>query len=129
MRFHVAALTASCAVLALLQACAQTGAASPSLYEQRLAVEKGTTPGIVLIGARAPAAPASSASAASNAAPAEAGSSKTLMQRIGGALGVDQKPTGVSASQAKRLESPDQGIRLPSAATSPAPPASSAGKP
>lgn len=112
-----------------------------SLYEKRLAVIKGTSPGVTLIGpggkiadtgpkASNPAASAASAGAASGSAPAARTAAQaapeqpsepgTWLQRLVG------PPSGKSLSEAKRLDSPDQGIRLPTASKAASQPADGA---
>jgi len=107
---------------------------SGSLNDARSAIAKGTAPGIVIIGAkrRAPeASTAASAASASAAAPASAtappaptAAATPLAERIGAAIKWGDPPSGQPLNAARRLDSPNLGIALPSirpAASQPAP--------
>ncbi len=110
---------------------AETGG---SLYESRLGIIKGTSPGIVIIGAGRSSPAAAAASAASGAAaiqttalkagaPAPAASAVPLAERAGALLKWGDPPSGQALNSAKRLDSPTQGIVLPSAGSSASQPA------
>jgi len=111
---------------------------SGSLYDSRLGVIKGTSPGIVIFDSKrspqppaaaassAPAAAASSASAAAGGAsqpaarkadtPVAAAPTAPLAERAGALLRAwGDPPSGQPLNAAKRLDSPTQGITLPSA--------------
>jgi len=100
---------------------------SQSLYEKRLSMIRGTSPGIVIYGAEKSAAPASApatapvaAAAASTKAQAE---SKPTAEGVpeasskSGFLTAIQPPSGRSMSNARRLGTGDEGIRVPTART------------
>lgn len=108
-------------------------AQAESLYEKRLAIIKGTSPGITLIGPAskptsdaagsnptgpAASAPAPSTSTAAQTAPSEPEEpGKSWLQRL------NAPPSGKSLAEAKRLDAPDQGIRIPTARTAASQPA------
>jgi hypothetical protein len=114
-----------------LGACAHVGPAEVpgSPAEKRLAVVKGTTPGIPLLpvrragagpdGAAPPSAtPASApagAPAPASATEATAGTAFSLRRLLGGLSERLGPPTGRSLAEQKRLDAPDQGIPLPTA--------------
>jgi hypothetical protein len=129
--------------LSLLAAClvlAPCGAATAqslgSLNDARAAVRNGTTPGITIIPARksaepaaVPASAAASASAktaatpavgaASAAAPAAAPAKPSVAERASGILRSLPPPSGTPITSAKRLDSPQLGIPLPTGASGP----------
>lgn len=94
-------------------ALAQSGG---SLNDARNAINKGTSPGIVIIGAKR-RAPEASAAAASASAPTQtpAAAATPLAERVGAALKLGDPPSGLPLSAARRLDSPSLGIAIPSA--------------
>jgi len=96
-----------------------------SLQERRLEVLNGTAPGIVLFGSKrppqAPAAAASSASAAGTARPAAlaqgeisaSGAKPAAPASPAVPLFWAEPPSGKALNDARRLDSPTQGIALP----------------
>lgn len=131
MKTALLILAAGATFAAHMPVQAETGG---SLYESRLGVIKGTAPGIVVIGAgrSSPAAAASSASGAAAAtqttaqkagAPAPAASAVSLAERAGAVLKWGDPPSGQALNSAKRLDSPTQGIVLPSAGSAASQPA------
>jgi len=105
----------------LKQAHGQDGA---SLAERRLAIQKGTTPGKVVLEAPKPLErSASSASSASvSSAPVEPGKASTPQNtKKPGFFGSLPAPSGRPLNEARKLNAPDQGIQIkgpPSAASS-----------
>jgi hypothetical protein len=105
-----------------------------SLNKARSEINNGTSPGIVIFKskpkAEVPASPASATSTTSTppAASATAQVPAPLGNRIVERLNLGEPPSGQPMSGAKRLNSPDQGIPLPTAATAAAAAASAAGK-
>ncbi len=108
MKPAIFVLVAGSALAAHMLVRAESGG---SLYDSRLGVIKGTSPGIVVIGpgrnSQAPAVAASSASAS-------AAGSTPLAERTGALLKWGEPPSGQALNAAKRLDSPAQGITLPS---------------
>ncbi len=105
---------------------------SGSLNDARSAIAKGTAPGIVIIGAKRRAPEASTAASAASAAaptsatapPAPTAAATPLAERIGAAIKWGDPPSGQPLNAARRLDSPNLGIALPSirpAASQPAP--------
>lgn len=106
-----------------------------SLYERRLAVIKGTATGIVLIPDREPASaaaapaavPASGAGGATTTATASTGSTPTTTQGAPAAASTSKPfskfleglppPSGRPLNVLKRLDAPDLGIPIPTAAS------------
>lgn len=107
-----------------------------SLNDARSAITKGTTPGIVIIGAKRrapePSAAASAATAADPVAAASTGAAAPttarkadapaapaaatpLAERVGAALKWGDPPSGLPLNAARRLDSPSLGIALPPA--------------
>jgi hypothetical protein len=120
--------TLAAACLLLAQAAFAQSEPGPTLQERRLGIIKGTAPGIVLFGATRPPqatasaaapAPAVAAAAASPSTKAAAQPSdpdaKPLAERLGNALKWGEPPSGQPLSAARRLDSANQGIPLPSA--------------
>lgn len=108
------------ALCMLALACASQSAMSSgdkqSLQERRLGVIKGTTPGILILdlGSAKAAAPAVAASAAVEGRPAEAASQADWRPKW---LSNLPPPSGRSLNAARRLDAPDQGIPVPTAAS------------
>jgi hypothetical protein len=108
--------------LILVSQAVLSAEAKQSLEERRLNVIKGSTPGIVILdlGTAKRAEPAASASGEvqvkpSNAAPAApAAPQGTWASRW---LSKLPPPSGRSLNDARRLDAPDQGIPVPSAAS------------
>jgi hypothetical protein len=103
--------------LVLVSHAAWSTEAKPTLEERRLSVIKGTTPGIVILdlgSARSPE-PAASSNTASGAPPArdEAAPARWLPKW----LSTLPAPSGRPLQAARRLDAPDQGIPLPTAAS------------
>ncbi len=103
--------------LVLVSHAACSTEAKPTLEERRLSVIKGTTPGIVILdlgSARSPE-PAASSNTASGAPPArdEAAPARWLPKW----LSTLPAPSGRPLQAARRLDAPDQGIALPTAAS------------
>jgi len=116
-RFDLPALRALMGLLLLLVSQAALAAeAKQSLEEIRLGVIKGTTPGIVILdfGSTKSPAPAASASAGVQAGPVEAAPSASWASRWLSKLPL---PSGRSLHDARRLDAPDQGIPVPTAAS------------
>jgi len=109
-----------------------------SLYDSRLGITKGTSPGIVIIPARNPQTPAAAASSASApgaatqatgpkaGAPAAAAGSAPVAEGAGAPLKWGDPPSGQALNEAKRLDSPTQGIALPTAGSAASQPAGKA---
>jgi hypothetical protein len=105
----------------LKQAHGQDGA---SLAERRLAIQKGTTPGKVVL--EAPKPPETSASGATStsvsSAPAEPGQASPLQQtKKPGFFSGLPPPSGRPLNEARKLNASDQGIQIkgpPSAVSS-----------
>lgn len=114
-------------LLLLLGGCAHVGPAEVpgSPTEKRLAVVKGTTPGITLLPARragagpdaavSTSAMPASAPASASAVDASAGAAFSLRRLLGGLAERLGPPTGRPLAEQKRLDAPDQGIPLPTA--------------
>jgi hypothetical protein len=103
--------------LALAGHTAWAAEAKPTLEEKRLSVIKGTTPGIVILdlGSAKSTEPAASSNTAVGALPArdEAASARWLPKW----LSTLPAPSGRPLQAARRLDAPDQGIPLPTAAS------------
>lgn len=85
-----------------------------SLNQARSQINNGTSPGIVIFKSKPKAdTPAAAASAASAAAQAPAPVGNRIVER----LNLGEPPSGRPLTGAKRLDAPDQGIPLPTAAT------------
>jgi hypothetical protein len=120
-----------------LAACSVASAQSlGSLNDARAAVRNGTTPGITIIPARKSAEPApvaASASAAagaktaaapagaaaSSAAPAAAPAKSSVPERTSEILRSLPPPSGTPINSARRLDSPQLGIPIPTGASGP----------
>jgi len=102
--------------LVLVSQAALAAEAKQSLEERRLGIIKGSTPGIVILDLRATkqAEPAASASAGVEAKPAVAAPQGSWASRW---LGKLPPPSGRPLNDARRLDAPDQGIPLPTAAS------------
>jgi hypothetical protein len=112
MKLHSLGLSGQAALVSVLlslcgPAWAQEGG---SLAERRLAIQKGTAPGKVLIDAPAPAAPAAPAASAA-ATPAPPAPRAGLLSRL-------PPPSGRPLNAARKLDAPDQGIVIKPAAPS-----------
>lgn len=110
-------LLAAAASLATL-AHAQTPAEAPrSLNQARSEVNHGTSPGIVIFKSKAKADGSASAASAASAAAVGAQAPAPVGNRIVERLNLGEPPSGRPLTGAKRLNAPDQGIPLPTAAT------------
>jgi hypothetical protein len=104
-------------LLLLASQAAWSAEAKPTLEEKRLGVIRGTTPGIVIFdfGAAKKTEPPASSNAGAEARPAsEAAAPAGWRPKWLSAL---PAPSGRSLQAARRLDAPDQGIALPTAAT------------
>jgi len=91
-----------------------------SLQERRLAILNGTAPGIVIIRstAKVPAAAASAASAGGGAGQAAGPAGHATARGADAApLFLAEPPSGKPLNDARRLDSPTQGIALPVASS------------
>ena len=128
MKTSLLVLAATATLAMHVPAQAQSGG---SLNDARSAINKGTAPGIVIIGAkrRAPEPSAAASEASAAATPAATGVSPgarngdaaaapsvatPLAERIGAALKWGDPPSGQPLNAARRLDSPALGIPLPS---------------
>ncbi len=90
--------------------------ATPTLQDKRLAVIRGTTPGIVIFDfgvAKQAGSPASASAASADQPASQAAVAAGWRPRWLSAL---PAPSGKSLQEARRLDAPDQGIPLPTAA-------------
>lgn len=103
--------------LVLVSQAAWSTEAKPTLQERRLSVIKGTTPGIVILdlGSAKSTEPAASSNMPAAAPPArdEAAPARWLPKW----LSTLPAPSGKPIQAARRLDAPDQGIPLPTAAS------------
>jgi len=100
---------------------------SQSLYEKRLSIIRGTSPGTVIYGGEKSPAPASgpapapvAAASANSKAQAESKPTAELVPEVSskaGFLTAIQPPSGRSMNTARRLGTGDEGIRVPTART------------
>lgn len=114
-----------------------------SLYEKRLSIIRGTSPGIVIYGAEKPAAPVSAPVPVSAPAPVAVASAPKALKAESKpvAESVPQVPSlserlstlprlsGRSMHTARSLGTGEEGIKIPTAPTVPRPTAEPAGKP
>ena len=131
MTSHPLSIAISLAVLCIgVSGCAQTNAGADrptSLYEQRLAVTKGTATGIVIFGGKSDATPAAPAAAGGStptpgaaatttaATPAAATPSATGSGSVSKLFSTLPPPSGIPLNTLKRLDSPTLGIPFPTA--------------
>ena len=103
-------------VMMLASPAVLSAEAKQSLEQSRLGVIKGTTPGIVILdlGATQRAEPAASASVAMEAKPTEVVPQASWASKWLSRL---PPPSGRSLNDARRLDAPDQGIPVPTAAS------------
>lgn len=113
--------------LVLVSQAAWSTEAKPTLQERRLSVIKGTTPGIVILdlGSARGAEPAASSGIPAGAPPAR--DEATPTRWLPTWLSALPPPSGRPLQAARRLDAPDQGIPLPTAAS--ASQAQASGKP
>lgn len=106
-------------VLVLVLSCqaARSSEAKPTLEEKRLGIIRGTAPGIVIFdfGSAKKVEPAASSNGSAEARPTiEAAAPTNWRPRWLSAL---PAPSGRPLQAARRLDAPDQGIPLPTAAS------------